>query len=159
MQEERGRNVLLGLFKKAECPRCQLVSSSGRRRENGGWLKYVSLICACKYHSGNGLWQKQEWNVLQHSQNRHCSSYKKECIFNEILIMGLCDIRLCILQPPALSHSVGLPQDPKAGMSSSFIRGKEFRRFFLVRGKVLGQFLCFLGYTSALYVVITAMAG
>lgn len=50
--------------------------------------------------------------MLQHSQNRHCSSYKKECIFNEILIMGLCDIRLCILQPPALSHSVGLPQDP-----------------------------------------------
>lgn len=83
------------------------MSSSGRRRENGGWLKYVSLICACKYHSGNGLWQKQECNVLQHSQNRHCSSYK-ECIFNEILIMGLCDIRLCILQPPALIQLVCL---------------------------------------------------
>lgn len=33
---------------------------------------------------------------------------------NEILIMGLCDIRVCILQPPALSQSVGLPQNPKA---------------------------------------------
>lgn len=88
------------------------MSSSGRRWENGGWLKYVSLICTCKYHSG--LWHKKEWNVLQQSQNRHCSSYKKECIFNEILIMVLCDIRVCILQPPALSQSVGLPQNPKA---------------------------------------------